>query len=486
MRIVIIGAGFSGMGAAIRLRQAGFDDVVILERGNDVGGVWRDNSYPGCACDVQSHLYSFSFAPNPAWTRSYSRQPEIFAYLRKVADDFSLRPLVRFGTDVHGATWTGGRWQISTSQGELTADVLIAAQGALSNPTFPALPGLDTFAGQTMHTGRWDKTIDLTGRRVAVIGTGASAIQLVPAIQPLVAHLSVFQRTPPWILPRNDGDIPSPLRALYTRLPLLQRIVRAAVAVQRELLRVSFVNATAERVVRGHALRYLKQIIADPVLRRQLTPRYAIGCKRILMSDDYLPALTRDNVQVVTDGIAEITADGVRAGGRDYPVDTLIFATGFQVTDPPLAKQVTGRDGQTLAQAWQGSMHAHVGTTVHGFPSFFMLLGPNTGLGHSSVVAMMEAQLDHLVAALHYMRAHGVRALEPTIEAQDAFVKEVDQRMAGTVWLSGGCRSWYLDATGRNSTLWPGSTSSFRRRVAPFDPREYHAPRALPARSTPA
>ena len=479
-RVAIIGAGFGGIGAAIRLKQAGFHDVVILERAGDVGGVWRDNTYPGCACDVQSHLYSFSFAANPAWTRSYSRQQEIHAYLQRVADDFGVRPLVRFHHDVRSAAWRDGRWHIETSGGDVVADVLIGAQGALSDPIVPELPGLATFAGKTMHTARWDGAFDLAGKRVGVVGTGASAIQLVPAIQPVVATLTIFQRTPPWIVPRRDVPIGPRMRALFERLPFTQRVARTAIALQRDLLVFAFVHPRMERVVRAYARKHLKVSVPDRALRKRLTPSYAIGCKRILVSDDYLPALTQPNVELVTDAISRVDERGVvDATGRHHDVDVLIFGTGFHVTDPPIAKLVRGRDGRTLAETWNGSMRAHLGTSVHGFPNFFLMCGPNAGLGHSSVVVMMEAQLDHIVGALAHMRDRGVVALEPRREAQDAFVADVDRRMAGTVWTSGGCSSWYLDETGRNSTLWPGSTSSFRRRVARFDAREYLTTTAL-------
>ncbi|MEJ7731940.1 MAG: NAD(P)/FAD-dependent oxidoreductase [Polyangiaceae bacterium] len=476
VRVAIIGAGFGGLGTAIRLRQEGIEDFAILERGPDLGGVWRDNTYPGCACDVQSHLYSFSFALNPRWTRSYSGQPEILAYLQGCADRFGVRPHLHLDCQVQDATWDEAAqlWRLRTSRGQLTCEVLVAGAGALSEPALPTLPGLLDFDGKVMHSARWDHQHPLAGRKVAVIGTGASAIQLVPVIQREVAELVLFQRTPPWVIPRGDRAISPGVRRLFEAVPAAQRVVREAISLSRELLVLGFrhprVMHLAERVVRRH----LRQAIADDELRRKLTPRYTLGCKRVLISDDYLPALTQPNVKVVTEAIREVRARSiVDAAGVEHPVDTIVLATGFQVTEPPIAAHVRGRGGRTLADVWQGSPEAHLGTTVAGFPNYFMLSGPNTGLGHSSMILMIEAQVEHLLGALRHMRSHSVRAIEPTAAAQEAFVASCNDRMRGTVWTSGGCSSWYLDRTGRNSTLWPGATLSFRRRVGRFDPREY-------------
>ncbi len=474
MRIVIIGAGFGGMGAAIRLLRAGFDDVTLLERGPDVGGVWRDNTYPGCACDVQSQLYGLSFAQNPSWTRAYARQPEILAYLSDLADSAGLRARVRFDHNVTAASWLEGRWRITTSHGDLDADVLIAAQGALADAAMPPIVGLSTFAGHVMHTSRWSDAVALDGRRVAVVGTGASAIQLIPQIQPRVGHLTVFQRTAAWVLPRNDRPVATTMRAMYRRFPVTQRLARALIAAQRALLLVFFVSLRAQPLLRRIALQHLKRSVPDASLRAKLTPPYAVGCKRILASDDFLPAMGKQNVTLVTDAVVRVTERGVvDATGTLHELDVIICGTGFAVTDQPLARVLRGSDGRSLAQTWANAMHAHVGTTVHGFPNLFLVLGPNTGLGHSSVVAMMEVQFDHIVQALEHMRAHNIASLQPRLAAQHAFASEVDRKMRGTVWTAGGCASWYLDATGRNSTLWPRSISAFRRRAARFVVDDY-------------
>ena len=489
VRVAIIGAGFGGLGAAIRLLQSGERDFVLLERADTVGGTWRDNTYPGCACDVQSALYSFSFAPNPDWSHSFSRQPEIQAYLETCTDRFGVRPHFRTRCEVLDAQWCAGaeRWRIATTRGELTARVLVMAQGALSEPALPTLPGLEHFRGHAFHSARWDHGVDLAGKRVAVVGTGASAIQLVPAIQPTVARLHLFQRTPAWVLPRYDRALGPVERALYRRVPAVQRLARAALTFGREAMVVAFRRPAVARVVQRVARRHMEQAIADPALRATLTPTYVMGCKRILMSNDYFPALAQPNVEVITRGITEVREHGIVGGdGVERPVDAIIFGTGFRPTTPPLAEHVRGREGATLAEAWAGSPTAFLGTTVAGFPNLFMLMGPNTGLGHTSVVLMIEAQLEHVLGALAHMREHDVAALEPRMESQRAWLAEVDARMRGTVWVAGGCASWYLDATGRNSTLWPDTTWRYRRRVARFDPASYTAsPRDVAGR-TPA
>jgi cation diffusion facilitator CzcD-associated flavoprotein CzcO len=490
--VAIIGTGFGGLGAAIRLRQAGVDDFVLLERADDVGGTWRDNTYPGCACDVQSHLYSLSFAPNPDWSHSFSRQPEIWDYLRRVARDHGLLPHVRFRHEVLAAEWDDDAllWHVETSAGEWTADLLVMATGPLSDPVIPELAGLETFRGAAFHSARWNHGVELAGKRVAVVGTGASAVQFVPAIQPVVERLYLFQRTAPWVMPRRDRALGPVARAVYRRVPLAQRLVRQGIYAARELMVVAFRRPRLARRAHAIALRHLEAAVSDPALRARLTPDYTLGCKRVAVSDDYLPALTRPNVAVVTAGIAEVRAGSIVDGdGVERPADVIVFGTGFRPTDPPLAAHVRGRGGRTLRDVWAGSPKAHLGTTVAGFPNLFILLGPNTGLGHNSVVLMIEAQLEHLVGAVQYLARRGLAAIEPRAEAQAAWVADVERRMRGTVWVDGGCASWYLDRAGRNSALWPDFTGRFRRRVARFDPADYvaiPAPREAPAVAAPA
>jgi cation diffusion facilitator CzcD-associated flavoprotein CzcO len=476
--IAIIGTGFGGLGAAIRLKQEGVDDFVVLERSHDVGGTWRDNTYPGCACDVESHLYSFSFALEPGWSYRFSRQEEIWRYLQRCAREFGIEPHIRFDHEVRAAAWDEGatRWRIETSRGPLTARVLVMATGPLSEAIVPDIPGLRTFEGRAFHSARWDHSFDLTGKRVAVIGTGASAIQFIPEIQPRVEQLYVFQRTPPWVVPRPDSLIPAWRRTLYRRVPFVQRIVRLLVYLYREWSVVLFRHPAAMRYFQRVAERHLKHSVPDSALRAKLTPAYTIGCKRILLSNDYYPALIKPNVDVITAGVSAVRGDTIVDGrGVERQVDAIVFGTGFRPTEPPLATRVRGCGGRTMAEVWQGSPKAHMGTTLAGFPNLFMLLGPNTGLGHNSVVYMTEAQIEHFIRALRYMRGRRVEAIEPTAEAQRGYVSSIDRRMQGTVWVSGGCRSWYLDATGRNSTLWPDSSWRFHRQVSRFRPEQYHA-----------
>ncbi len=476
IQVAIVGSGFGGLGTAIRLKQEGLGDFVVLERADDVGGTWRDNSYPGCACDVASHLYSLSFAPNPDWTDRFSRQAEIWRYLQGLTRDFGLTPHIRFGHEVRQATWDepARTWRVETSGGPFSAAVLVLAAGPLSEPVIPELPGLERFQGPVFHSSRWDHAFDLSGKRVAVVGTGASAAQFVPEIQPRVARLLLFQRTPAWVLPRPDAPIPAWQRRLFRCVPALQRAARAAIYLTREASVPLFRHPWLMRRAQAMARRHLRNAISDPALRARLTPSYTMGCKRVLLSNDYYPALARPNVEVLTCGISEVRARSVVGGdGVEREVDAVILGTGFRPTDPPLAAHVRGRDGRTLRAAWAGSPQAHLGTTVSGFPNLFLLLGPNTGVGHTSVVYMMEAQIEHLMGALRFMRAQGLEAVEPRLEAQQSYVSAVDRRIRGTVWVAGGCKSWYLDRTGRASTVWPDFTWLYHRRVARFRPEEY-------------
>ena len=476
MQVAIVGSGFAGIGTAARLRQDGIDDVLLFERADDLGGTWRDNSYPGCACDVPSHLYSFSFAPNPRWTHTYSRQREIWHYLRDVADRHDVTRKIRYGHEVLAATWDNEarRWRIETTRGTWTADVLVSGAGALSEPSVPPLPGLETFAGKAFHSAEWDHAHDFAGRDVAVIGTGASAIQFIPELQKQVRRLVVFQRTPPWVVPRRDRPLRPWEHRLYSTFPPAQLAARAFVWGIRELFLTPFLKPRAggrnERLARKH----LELQVADPELRAKLTPGYRMGCKRILISNDFYPALQQPNVELVTEPIREIRPHAIVAGdGTEHEVDTIVLGTGFRVTELPISERIRGRDGRTLADAWAGSPKAHLGTTVAGFPNLFILLGPNTGLGHTSVVFMIEAQIRHVREALKAMARAGARTVEPRPEAQAAYITAIDAKMQSTVWLAGGCSSWYVDRIGRVSTIWPDHTLPFKRRLARFDPSEY-------------
>jgi cation diffusion facilitator CzcD-associated flavoprotein CzcO len=475
-RVVIVGSGFSGIGMAVRLMRDGERDFVLLERASELGGTWRDNTYPGCRCDVPSHLYSFSFAPNPGWSSTFSSQPEILEYLRGVAKRFGVREHVRFDCRLERAEWDeeSARWRLESSQGPITADVLVCGQGPLSAPKLPEIPGLESFEGTLFHSAAWDHDHDLGGERVAVIGTGASAIQFVPRIQPEVERLHVYQRTPPWVMPHPNRPMKPFEHTLYGRLPIAQRAMRAAIYWARESFVVQFRNRRMRRLATKLALRQLEQQVPDRELRERLTPRYEIGCKRILPTDEWYPALMKPNVEVVTDGIREVRGlSVVTAGGGEREVDTIILGTGFHVTDIPIAGSIRGRDGRTLAEVWDGSPRAYKGTAVAGFPNLFFLVGPNTGLGHNSIVFMIESQVEYVAGALRAMRRRGVDRVEVREQAQSGYNRELEELTEGTVWVTGGCASYYIDRTGRNSALWPYFTWPFRKRTREFDEEAY-------------
>jgi cation diffusion facilitator CzcD-associated flavoprotein CzcO len=482
-RIAIVGTGFSGLGMAMRLKQEGEDDFVLLERAGEIGGTWRDNTYPGCRCDVPSHLYSFSFAPNPAWSSTFSPQEEILDYLNDCAERFGVLPHVSFDTELESAEWDDdeGVWRIDTSAGPMTANFLVAAQGPLSEPALPEVPGLESFEGTAFHSAQWDHEHDLSGERVAVVGTGASAIQFVPAIQPRVGKLHVFQRTAPWVVPHRNRPLKAWERAIYRLFPPAQLAMRAGIYWARELFVLLYRHKRIGRLVEQLPLRHLSAQVKDPALRRKLTPDYRLGCKRILPTDDWYPALTQPNVEVVTGGVTEVRPHSVVAeDGTEREVDTIIFGTGFHVTDIPIADRVTGKDGRTVAETWNGSMSAYKGTTVAGFPNLFFIVGPNTGLGHTSIVFMIESQVAYVLGALQATRARGATVLEVREEAQAAYNAELDRMTEGTVWVSGGCTSYYIDKNGHNSALWPTYTWPFRRRLRHFDATAYSLGKRVP------
>jgi cation diffusion facilitator CzcD-associated flavoprotein CzcO len=480
-RVAIIGSGFGGLGMAIRCKQAGVEDFVVLEKADDVGGTWRENTYPGCRCDVPSHLYSFSFAPNPEWTSTFSGQEEIWAYLRRVTTEHGVMPFIRFGHEVLGADWDAEalRWRLSTTHGEFTAQVLIAAPGLLHDPLIPSLPGAERFAGEAFHSARWNHDFDLTGKRVAVIGTGASAIQFVPQIQPRVAELKLFQRTAPWVLPRPDRPLTPLEHSLYKRFPIAQRTMREAIYWSREGLAYGLVVKPG---LLGFAARratsMLERQVSDPELRRKLTPHFQLGCKRILIADDYYPALTQPNVEVVADGIAEILPDAIVDGhGVARKVDAIIYGTGFRATDPHIGHIVRGESGETLAETWHGSPQAYLGSTFPGFPNMFLLAGPNTGIGHTSLVYLLECQIHYAFDCVRQILERGLAAVDVRRDVWQAYNDRIQQRSQSTVWLS-GCDSWYLDANGRNTTLYPDFTFRFRAATRRFELGDYEVTRA--------
>jgi cation diffusion facilitator CzcD-associated flavoprotein CzcO len=475
-RTIIVGSGFAGLAMAIELRRRGDRDFVIVERASTIGGTWRDNHYPGCACDVPAHLYSYSYFPNPDWSTAFAPQPEIRAYIERCADHFDLRRHLRMSAEVTGAAYDEARaeWTVRCADGRtFVGEACVVATGGLSRPSTPKLPGLEKFAGETWHSAAWNHDVPLAGKRVAVIGTGASAIQFVPRIAPQVGKLSLFQRTPPWILPRPDHTFTRAEEAAF-RVPGVRWAYRAMLYWRHEVTAIPFtLEPRILELAQRLAVWNLKRRVKDPALRAKLTPDYTMGCKRILMSNDYYPAVARDNVDVVTAGIREVTPGGiVTADGVHHDVDVIIFGTGFDVHDYVGPVRVTGRGGLDLGDAWRISPEAYLGTTMPGFPNAFVIVGPNTGLGHNSMIFMIECQARYIAGALAHMRARDLAAIEPTVAATRRYNDRVQERLAGTVWAS-GCKSWYQDASGKNTTLWPGSTAEFFARTYRFDVSAY-------------
>ncbi|OPX06197.1 NAD(P)/FAD-dependent oxidoreductase [Mycobacterium sp. AT1] len=480
-RAVIIGSGFSGLGMAIALQRQGFgfEDFVILEKADDIGGTWRDNTYPGCACDIPSHMYSFSFEPKPDWTHMWSLQPEIFDYLKGVAEKYGLRRYVRFNSRVERATWDDAelRWHVFTADGqEYVAQFLVSGAGALHIPLIPEIEGADEFAGAAFHSAQWDHSVDITGKRVAVIGTGASAIQLVPEIVKDVAELQVYQRTPPWVMPRPNNALPEWVRRTFTEVPGTRAAMRVAIYWLHEV--VGFGMTKQPELLRIGALLgkwNIRRSVKDKALRRKLTPDYRAGCKRILNSDTYYRGIANPKTQVITEGITRMTRDGiVTADGVEHPVDVVVFATGFHVTDSYSYVDVTGPGGEDLVDRWnREGVEAHRGVAVADMPNLFFLLGPNTGLGHNSVVFMIEAQIRYVAQAIAAVDEARAQAVAPTRAAQDAFNRDLQDGLATTVWNTGGCRSWYLDSHGVNRVLWSGMTWQYWLATRRFKRDEY-------------
>ncbi len=476
--VAIIGSGFSGLGLAIRLKQEARDDFIVFEKAQSVGGTWRENHYPGIACDVQSHLYSFSFAPNPEWSRMYSPGPEIRRYLERCAADFGVLPHVRFGAQVVRADWlaTDRCWQLQLANGELHyARVLVAGMGGLSRPAIPQIPGLAQFQGVAFHSAEWNHDYDLRGKRVAVIGTGASAIQFVPQLAPQAAQLHLFQRTPPWVMAKPDRPVTSTEHWLFRRFPATQKLARAAIYCTLESRAPGFTLLPgAMKIAQNLAIAHIRRQIADPSLRAKVTPTYTMGCKRILLSNDYYPALARSNVNVVTEAIREVRANAVvTVDGAVHEVDAIILGTGFQATDPMPPGVIFGRNALDIVAAWQTGAEAYLGTTVAGFPNLFMMMGPNTGLGHSSMVYMIESQIQYTLDALRVMQQQKIQAVDVLAGVQASFNHWLQARLRRTVWNSGGCQSWYRNAAGKNVVLWPGFTWQFRQRTRHFDVQNY-------------
>lgn len=463
--VAIIGAGFSGFGVAIRLLKEGKRTFKIFEKADDVGGTWRENTYPGCACDIPSHLYSFSYAQNPDWSRLYPSQPEIWDYLRDVREKFGISPHIAYGKDLKSARWHEDEkyWALSFGDGSTTnARVLISATGPLHHPMIPEIEGLGEFKGAQFHSATWDHDYDLKDKRVAVVGTGASAIQIIPEIVDEVKELKVFQRTPPWIMPRPDRAIRPWEKWLFKHLPFTQTLFRTGIYWLHESRAYAFIRRPSLlKAMQAVAKRHINRQIKNPELREAVTPDYVMGCKRVLISNDYYPALDRENAEVIRTGIARVSANAIHtADGKTFDVDAIVFSTGFRATDVSHHPDITGLKGLRLAQAWEKGAEAYLGLTVPDFPNFFIMTGPNTGLGHNSVVFMVETMAQYIMDALKKMDREGIQALNIRRDVHDAFNVEIQQHLKRTVWES-GCKSWYQTEDGRNTTLWPGFTVSY-------------------------
>ncbi len=481
----MIGAGFAGLTAAVQLLGAGRASLAVFERADELGGVWRDNVYPGCACDVRSHLYAIASDPNPDWPSGYARQADILAYLKRVADHRDVARRIQFGVDIVEARFLEATscWRLTDAGGGVRhVRVLILASGPLNRPSFPAIPGIERFGGSFVHSSAWDTSLDLTGKRVAVIGTGASGVQIIPSIAGRVGRLTVFQRSAPWVMPRGDRRTTRLERWLFRRLPFTQALVRSAIYWALEGVGSAFFgNEALARMLRAVALRKLKREVRDPQVRAKLTPDYAIGCKRLTVSDDFLPTFDRENVELVTDPIAEITREGVRTrSGGEYRLDHIVFATGFIVADPDDFLRVVGRGGRVLPEQWaEEGAQAFRGVTVAGYPNLAMLLGPNSALSYSSVIHVVESQMRYVLTYLEALDAAGPKAaLDVRPEVQAAFNTAVQAKLAGTVWAS-GCRSWYLDRAGRNAGVLPEPGWRYRRRMSRFDADAYEVVRMV-------
>jgi cation diffusion facilitator CzcD-associated flavoprotein CzcO len=473
--IAIVGGGFGGVGAATMLRREGYEDVTVFEKGERVGGVWHRNTYPGAACDIPSHLYEYSFAPN-RWSRRYAPQAEIQAYVEGVARHFGVLDRVRTGTEVKSAAWDEqrGLWALETSAGPHEAQVLLTACGQLSVPKVPPIAGLDSFEGPAFHTAEWRHDVDLTGKRVAVIGTGCSAIQVVPAIQPLVDRVDVYQRSPGWTFPKMDYEYSPRARALFRRLPLLRRLDRASIYAFQELGAAAM---TSQRwllpLFRVIGRRQIDSAIADPELRRKVTPADEVGCKRIMLTDEWYPTLAQHNVDLVTERIETVTPTSIRdVAGVERDADAIVLATGFASHDFVAPMAISGGEGRSLAAEWADVARAYLGLSMPGFPNLFLLYGPNTNGGTGSVVNTLECGIGHVLAALREMERAGAGRIEVRPEAAESFDRELRAALAGTVWHS-GCSNWYVDENGNDPSQWPWTWSAYRRRTAELAPGAY-------------
>ncbi len=466
---LIVGAGMSGILAAIKLKEAGFGNILIVDKAASLGGTWWDNRYPGCACDVPSHFYSYSFAPNPDWSSIFPRQEEILAYFEKIADTYALRPLMRFNTELASADFDAGTncWNITAKGGErLQSRLLFFATGQLSRPLMPVYPGMESFTGRIFHSARWDHDHDLTGKKVAVIGTGPTAAQFVPEIVGKVDKLVVFQRTANWFFSRNDKPYSSFAKGMFRNVPGAMRLHRLMIYTALESRWPAFKQGSfMAKYLTGQLKKLLAEAVPDPALRAKLTPDYPVGCKRIIIADDFLPALQKPNVHLETSGISSVTENAIiDKDGTRHDVDTIIYGTGFEATDFLVPIRVTGTSGQELSQVWKNGAEAYQGATVAGFPNMFILYGPNTNLGHNSIIFMVENQMKHVMALVKAMRARNLKAIDVKADVMTAYNVWLQNQLTTSVW-NAGCRSWYINGSGKITQNWPSSTFSWWRRM---------------------
>ena len=474
-RVIVVGGGFAGVGATIKLKEAGIEDFILLEKAHEMGGVWRENTYPGCACDVPSALYSYSFAPNPAWSRVFAEQKEIKQYLFDVVEHYDVMPHVRLNCEALKAQWCDVEncWIIQTAQGELRSQFAILACGPMHEPVLPKVKGIEDFKGEIFHSSQWRHDLDLTGKRVAVIGTGASAVQFVPQIQPLVENLTIFQRTAQWILPKSDMPLVKPLRTLFKLLPITQQLMRGSVYGIFETINGGIQSTAAMREFQKLAQWHLNHYIKDKTLRAKLTPNFIIGCKRILQSNNWYPSLAQPNVDVIASGLAEVQGNVlIASNGERAEADVIILGTGFEIAEPPIANRVYNRFGQRMSEVWQGSPEGYMGTMVADCPNGFLMFGPNVAVSSSAFI-IIEAQLNYIVDALKQAIELDIQTIETDPFVMQLFNEKVQAALQKTVWNTGGCQSYFIDRNGRNSTVWPWTTFKLKEQMHRFNLEEY-------------
>lgn len=474
--VAIIGTGFGGLCMAIQLKKAGIDDFIIFEKGDTVGGTWRDNTYPGAACDVPSHLYSFSFEAKADWCHKYARQPEILAYLQYCAEKYDLLRHIHFNTEIGQAGFDEKEqhWNIETVSGELyTAQMVVFACGQLNRPLYPKLEGIEQFKGVHFHSARWDHGFDYTNKQIAVIGTGASAIQFVPELVKKAKQVYLFQRSAAWVIPKKDRPYSALEKKIFKRFHWIEKLYRFWIYWMSEIRFLALnPNGFIHRGLTDMAVKHIKKSVSDPVLQKALIPDYPAGCKRILISNNYYPALAQTNASVINHKLERVTEQGISAGGKEYKVDAIIYGTGFQSTDFLAPMRITGRKGIDLNEAWSKGAEAYLGITLADFPNLFMLYGPNTNLSHNSIIYMIESQVRYILMGIQAVKQHKLARIEPQKKVQQHYNKTLQDSLKNAIW-SIGCKNWYVNKEGKNTNNWPGFSFQYRKRVSTFNLEDY-------------